>query len=158
MHRQPFIDVQLVDHPVRLMPIESFSHDAGGECVFLGRTRLDRHPTHGELRRLTYEAYREMAESVLTDLARQAIEQFGCLAVRVHHAIGDVPVGEASVLVQVACGHRDKAFDACRFLIDRLKSDAPIWKREQWARGETWSESANVACAGARASKKGPIT
>jgi molybdopterin synthase catalytic subunit len=140
----PIIDVQLFDHPVRMLALEPFPREAGGECVFLGRTRLEHHPQHGELRRLSYEAYREMAERVLRDLAQQTIERFECFAVRVHHAIGEVPVGEASVLVQVVCGHRDKAFAACRFLIDRLKSDAPIWKREQWERGETWSEAANV--------------
>jgi molybdopterin synthase catalytic subunit len=152
MPLQPFIDVQLIDHPVRMMAIEPFPREAGGECVFLGRTRLEHHPQHGELQRLSYEAYREMAERVLHDLARLAIERYDCLAVRVHHALGEVPVGEASVLVQVACGHRDKAFEACRFLIDRLKTDAPIWKREQWERGETWSEAASVpdqAAAGA---------
>ena len=144
MQAKPFIDVRLVDQSVKTTAIEPFPREAGGECVFLGRTRLDRHPQHGALQKLSYEAYREMAERVLHDLAQQAIERFDCLAVRVHHAIGEVPVGEASVLVQVACGHRDKAFDACRFLIDRLKSDAPIWKREQWERGETWSEAASV--------------
>jgi molybdopterin synthase catalytic subunit len=67
------------------------------------------------------------------------VEKFGCLAVRMHHALGEVPPGEASVLVQVVCGHRDMAFAACRFLIDELKAKAPIWKREQWTDGSTWS-------------------
>lgn len=124
--------------------LSPFPIEAGGECVFLGRTRMERHAKHGDLLRLSYDAYREMAERVLHDLAREAVNRFGCLAVRVHHAIGEVPVGEASVLVQVACGHRDKAFEACRFLIDRLKTDAPIWKREQWQGGETWSDAATT--------------
>ena len=141
---EPFIDVRLVDHPVEMMEIAPFPSHAGGECVFLGRTRRDKHPQHGELRRLQYEAYRPMAEQVLRGLARQAVDQFGCLAVRLHHAVGEVPVGSASVLVQVVCGHRDRAFEACRFLIDRLKADAPIWKRENWERGETWSESSSI--------------
>jgi molybdopterin synthase catalytic subunit len=153
MRHQPLIDVQLIDHPVQALSLDAFPRDAGGECVFLGRTRLDRHPQHGELKRLRYEAYREMALSVLSDLAQQAIDRFDCLAVRMHHAIGEVPVGQASVLVQVACGHRDKAFEACRFLIDRLKADAPIWKREQWERGETWSEAASIPVANPPAKK-----
>ena len=141
---EPFIDVRLVDRPVEMMEIAPFPPHAGGECVFLGRTRRDKHPQHGELRRLQYEAYRPMAEQVLRGLARQAVDQFGCLAVRLHHAVGEVTVGSASVLVQVVCGHRDRAFEACRFLIDRLKADAPIWKRENWERGETWSESSSI--------------
>ena len=48
--------------------------------------------------------------------------------------------GDASVLVQVACGHRAESFEACRFLIDALKAQVPIWKREEWADGTTWSE------------------
>lgn len=141
------IDVQLVEHPVMVTERLPLPLGTGAECVFLGRTRLDTHPVHGALKRLSYEAYREMAENVLRDLSQQAIDTFGCIAVRIHHALGEVPIGEASVLVQVACGHRDKAFEACRFLIDRLKSHAPIWKREVWEHGETWSDAASVITA-----------
>ena len=137
---QAIVDVRLVDGPLALAPVQPFPPAAGGECIFIGRTRRELHDEHGELRSLFYEAYRPMAEHVLRGLARDAIERFDCLAVRLHHAIGDVPVGEASVLVQVACGHRGEAFEACRFLIDRLKREAPIWKQERWASGgETWS-------------------
>jgi molybdopterin synthase catalytic subunit len=138
----PFIDVQIVDHPVEMMTLLPFPVEAGGECIFLGRTRFEQHSEHGDLLRLTYDAYRDMAVRVLNDLAMQSVSRFECLAVRVHHAVGDVPVGSASVLVQVACGHRDKAFEACRFLIDRLKTDAQIWKREHWQRGASWSDAA----------------
>ena len=136
------IDIQLVNHPIApaIDPFLTLAAGAGGgECVFLGRTRLDSHSQRGQLLRLDYEAYASMAETVLRELADEAVESFGCLAVRIHHALGEVPPGEASVLVQVVCGHRDKAFAACRFLIDELKAKAPIWKREQWADGSTWS-------------------
>jgi len=138
------IDVRLLDHPVRVIEFDPFPQPAGGECVFLGRTREERHPKHGPLLRLSYEAYHSMAITVLQELSQRAVEQFGCLAVRIHHAIGVVPPGEASVLVQVVCGHRAAAFDACRFLIDRLKAEAPIWKREEWADGSTWSHGEPV--------------
>lgn len=144
----PILDVQLVDHPVVAQSFDPFPQPAGAECVFLGRTRIETHDEHGELTRLGYEAYAPMAEKVLRQLAETATTQFGCLAVRVHHAIGDVPPGEASVLVQVVAGHRGAAFDACRFLIDRLKVEAPIWKREVWADGTTWSTGAPVEAAG----------
>jgi molybdopterin synthase catalytic subunit len=133
------IDVSLLDHPVDGRPLEPFPQRAGAECVFLGRTRLEDHPEHGLLEGLRYEAHRGMAEQVLRGLAETAARQYDCLAVRIHHAVGEVPIGAASVLVQVACGHRVQAFDACRFLIDRLKCSAPIWKQEQWADGTTWS-------------------
>ena len=141
----PIIDVRLVNHPVEFTPIDPFPHSAGGECVFFGRTRIETHPEHGRLTRLSYEAYAPMAQSMLRDLAQQAMQQFGCMLVRIHHATGEVPPGRASVLVQVACAHRDAAFDACRFLIDRLKAQAPIWKREEWEDGSTWSAGTPVA-------------
>jgi molybdopterin synthase catalytic subunit len=85
-----------------------------------------------------------MADQVLRELVDQAVREFDCLLVRLHHAIGEVPPGEASVLVQVVCAHRASAFKACRFLIDALKSRAPIWKREDWADGHSWSAGQTV--------------
>ena len=141
----PVIDVKLLDEPLRYLPFDPFPQPAGAECVFLGRSRAEEHAEHGRLRRLRYDAYRPMARRVLGDLAQRAAQRFGCLAVRLHHALGDVPPGEASVLVQVVCGHRAEALDACRFLIDAIKAEAPIWKREHWADGATWSEGSPVA-------------
>lgn len=142
------LEVRLLDQPVSpvsYLPLEPFPQPAGAECIFIGRTRAEEHPAHGPLIRLEYEAYRGMAERVLRELAQAAVEQFGCLAVRVHHAVGPVPIGEASVLVQVVGNRRDGALQACRFLIDQIKATAPIWKREVWADGETWSAGQPVA-------------
>jgi molybdopterin synthase catalytic subunit len=138
------IDVRLLDHPVQIADLAPFPPECGAECVFLGRTRGERHEQHGRLTKLSYEAYQPLAERTMRELVDQAIDQFGCAAVRLHHAVGDVAIGEASVLVQVACGHRDQAFRACRFLIDELKRRVPIWKREVWADGTTWAEGVPV--------------
>ena len=144
------VDIQLVPHPIQgdatrpEFPL-GFPPDAGAECVFIGRTRAEAHPVHGPLVRLDYHAYEAMAATVLRALADRAIADYGCSAVRIHHATGPVAIGEASVLVQVACGHRDKAFAACRMLIDRLKAEAPVWKREVWSDGATWSQGTPVA-------------
>ncbi len=143
------IDVRILEHPVEPASVEPFPEHAGAECVFLGRTRLEVHPQHGALVSLTYHAYRPLARRTLDSLAEEATRRFGCLAVRIHHALGEVAVGEPSVLVQVACGHRDTAFEACRFLIDSLKATAPIWKRETWADGATWSAGTPVRPEGA---------
>jgi len=140
----PTIDVQLTDQPVAVQGMKPFLPTCGAECVFLGRTRGERHEVHGDLIKLSYEAYRPLAERTLRDLAEEAVARFGCAAVRLYHAMGDVPVGEASVLVQVWCGHREQAFEACRFLIDALKARAPIWKREVWSDGTTWAEGVPV--------------
>lgn len=143
--KQAVIDVRLLDQPVVYLPIEDFPQPAGAECVFLGRTRIETHNTHGKLMRLDYKAYAPLAESTLRNLAEQAAREYSCLFVRVHHAIGEVPPGQASVLVQVVCGHRGKSFEACRWLIDTLKKQAPIWKHERWERGETWAEGTPVS-------------
>ncbi len=144
MPAAPAIDVRICDRPVGMVDADHFPPDAGAECVFLGRTRGETHPRHGTLTRLSYEAYRPLADRTLTDLARDATRRFDCMFVRIHHAVGDVPVGDASVLVHVVCGHRAQAFEACRFLIDRLKASAPIWKRELWADGTSWSRGTPV--------------
>lgn len=140
------IDIRLLPHPVARDADEpALPSEAGAECLFVGRTRGENHPIHGPLLRLDYHAYEPMALHVLHALADAALADFGCRGIRIYHATGPVAVGEASVLVHVACGHRDKAFAACRMLIDRLKSEAPIWKREVWADGTTWSEGTMVA-------------
>lgn len=138
-------DIRLIEGPVLLPEWDEFPQPAGAECIFLGRTRIEQHPVHGQLTRLSYEAYRPMAERVLAALADRAVSHYQCILVRIHHAIGDVPPGSASVLVQVVTAHRAEAFDACRGLIDALKSQAPIWKRELWEDGTTWSVGAPVS-------------
>lgn len=137
------IDILFTSGPVEYLapPVMAAG---GGECVFLGRTRGEVHDRHGSLQMLRYTAYESMARRVLESLAGVAVKDHGALFVRIHHSMGQVPVGQASVLIQVVCGHRDKAFDACRMLIDRLKSEAPIWKSEVWADGTTWSRGLEV--------------
>lgn len=153
----PWFDLRLVhgpvdvpDNPQVVAPaawtaLTPFPTDCGAECVFIGRTRLERSAAHGLLLRLEYEAYSGMAVAHFGTLATDAVERFDCRAVRLLHAVGAVAVGEASVLVQVAAAHRDASFLACRMLIDRLKAEAPIWKREVWADGATWSSGSIVA-------------
>jgi len=138
------IDAQLLDAPVESIPFDPFPQPAGAECVFFGRTRDETHPTHGRLTRIEYEAYRPLAERTLHDLAAQTAARFGCLGVRIHHAIGPVAAGEASVVVQVVAGHRREAFEACRWLMDELKRSVPIWKREIWSDATTWSDGTKV--------------
>ena len=91
------IDVQILDHPVQAQPVEPFPESAGAECSFLGRTRLEVHPEHGRLVRLSYQAYIPLARHTLSDLAEQASRQFECDMVRIHHAVGEVPIGAVLV-------------------------------------------------------------
>jgi len=123
----------------------------GAETIFIGRTRGQTHPQFGKLLRLEYEVYAPMAEKLLAQLARDAAEQHDCRAIRLVHARGPVAPGDASVVIQVATPHRGEAFAACRQIIERLKHELPIWKREVWERGQSYVEGC-TACAGKRTS------
>jgi molybdopterin synthase catalytic subunit len=77
-------------------------------------------------------------------IAAEAVERWRC-RVALQHRVGRLEIGEPSVLIAVACGHRGQAFDACRYLIDTLKERVPIWKREVWEGGEVWIEGEGEA-------------
>lgn len=89
--------------------------------------------------RLTYEAYVPLAERALAQIADEARERWEIGAVAVHHRIGDLEITETAVLVVVAAPHRQAAFAAAAYVMDRIKEIVPIWKREHWADGsEEW--------------------
>lgn len=109
----------------------------GAIVTFVGVTRDESHPTHGSLKYLAYEAYDSMARSQLMKLAGIAIERREAGRVAIVHRVGAVPPGDPSVVIGVACAHRAEAFEACRWLIDTIKRDVPIWKKDVFADGET---------------------
>jgi molybdopterin synthase catalytic subunit len=150
--KNPPIFVAVQDGPVRVVDMD-WPGVCGGECVFLGRTREETHPQFGPLIRLEYQVYGPMAQKVLEQMSADAAERYGCRAVRIVHAQGSVEPGEASVVIQVATAHRGEAFEACRYLIDRIKRDLPVWKREVWRDGETFVEG---CCAGGAGSSDVP--
>ncbi|MFK7741257.1 MAG: molybdenum cofactor biosynthesis protein MoaE [Planctomycetota bacterium] len=106
----------------------------GAVVTFAGTTR--NHNEGKQVVSLSYETYTEMAQRVMCGLFEEAIRRFPITRARVVHRLGEVPVGEATVVVVVASPHRGPAFDACRFLMDRLKDEVPIWKREKLVDGE----------------------
>ena len=87
---------------------------------------------------LTYEAFEPMALSVLDEIADEIESRFGVRRLALVHRLGDVAVGESSVLIVVAAPHRGEAFEACRYAIEELKARAPIWKSERFADGSVW--------------------
>jgi molybdopterin synthase catalytic subunit len=111
---------------------------AGGIVTFVGQVRA--HSRGREVTQLEYEAYPEMAEAVFVQIAQEAKRDFDILDIAIHHRIGNLTVGEISVVVAVAAAHRAAAFDAARFAIDTLKRTAPIWKKEHGADGAVWVE------------------
>jgi molybdopterin synthase catalytic subunit len=135
--------IGLVEEPVRLGTALAEVSDprAGGIAVFLGTTRGERDPAGRELVALDYEAYTDMAEAQLRDLALRARARWPILGLVVLHSTGRVLVGKPSVLIAVSTPHRAEAFEACRWLIDTLKAEAAIWKKEIWSDGSgSWVE------------------
>jgi len=89
---------------------------------------------------LVYEAYEEMALKQMCALAQEATQRFAIRDVLLVHRLDRLNVGETSVLIAVASAHRAAAFDACRWLIDRLKKTVPIWKKEHFEDGAVWAD------------------
>jgi molybdopterin synthase catalytic subunit len=108
---------------------------AGGTCLFLGTVRD--HSATGAVTGLTYEAWEEMAAQRLEEIGEEMLEKWPVRKVALLHRTGDLVIGEASVVVACSAPHRAEAFDACRYGIERLKEDVPIWKKEHLAEGES---------------------
>ncbi len=112
--------------------------DAGGIVVFLGTVR---DANRGKrVRHLEYEAYPEMAESKMRDIASRLEKAGGPVRIAMHHRVGDLAVGDVAVVVVAAAPHRDAAFTAARAAIDELKQVVPIWKKEYTDDGAVWIE------------------
>ena len=112
------------------------SPEAGGIDVFLGTTRAESRADGTPLVALDYEAYGEMALKRIGQLAAEARKQWPIVKLVMLHRTGRVALAEPSVIIAVSTPHRAESFAACRWLIDALKKDVPIWKREIWKDGE----------------------
>lgn len=122
----------------------------GAVVLFVGQTRESAGtPAPGEERaaeqsagqvveELEYEAFEEMALRVFEQIAEEIESRHGVSRLAILHRTGEVPLGEASVVVAAASPHRGAAFEAARYAIDELKARAPIWKSEHFAGGSRW--------------------
>jgi MoaE-MoaD fusion protein len=109
---------------------------AGAIATFIGTVR-----DHGRGRAVThleYEAYAPAAELTMSQIGDEIQERWGIDQVAIVHRVGSLAVGEASVVISVASAHRDAAFEACRYAIERIKEIVPIWKKEHYADGAAW--------------------
>ncbi|HTS72993.1 MAG TPA: molybdenum cofactor biosynthesis protein MoaE [Gaiellaceae bacterium] len=109
---------------------------AGAVATFTGTVR--RESRGREVERLEYEAYAEMAEEVMAKLAAGLQARHDLCAVAIHHRVGRLEIGEASVVIAVSAPHRQAALAACREAIDTLKETVPLWKKEVYEGGEEW--------------------
>jgi molybdopterin synthase catalytic subunit len=131
--------VAVTEAPLDPRELERFvsAAELGGVVTFSGLVR--NHNRGRGVEFLEYDGYRPMAERELARIAREAATRWGG-RIAIHHRLGRLEIGEASVVVAAACAHRAEAFEACRFAIDTLKRTVPIWKREVWEGGEAWIE------------------
>jgi molybdopterin synthase catalytic subunit len=112
------------------------SPEAGAIDIFIGTTR--NHSNGKEVLSLEYEVYEPMALKLMEAIVAEAHRRWTINRIAIVHRVGKVEIGEASVIVGVSAPHRREAFEACRYAIDALKKDVPIWKKEFFADGEIW--------------------
>lgn len=129
--------IGLISQSLHLTEALRFCADAraGAIDLFLGCTRAQQRGDGVPLVALDYEAFPELAERQLRELVKQARSQFPIIRCVVLHRLGRVPLAEPSVVIVVATPHRAESFAACRWLIDMLKREVAIWKREVWSDG-----------------------
>ena len=122
-----------IDHAMLTERVRS--NAAGGVVTFLGTVRefTDGKQTGS----LDYEAYPEMALKKMEQIEAEGRARWPIIEAAIVHRVGHLELGEVSVAIAVCCPHRSQAFEACRYLIDRVKEVVPIWKRENWSNGES---------------------
>jgi molybdopterin synthase catalytic subunit/molybdopterin converting factor small subunit len=109
---------------------------AGAIATFVGTTRVE---SRGRtVHHLEYEAYEGMAEKVMAEVASSLKERYDLCEVAIHHRVGRVEIGDASVVIAVSAAHRQDALAACKDAIDMLKEQVPLWKKEVYEGGEEW--------------------
>ncbi len=130
--------IKLIEGELSLGECYEYVQDdgCGGLALFVGTVRNN---TKGkEVLKLQFSAYEPMAVKEMNLIALKAIDMFGIHKIAIHHAVGNLGIGEVPVIIAVSSAHREAAFKACQFAIDTLKETVPIWKKEFFEDGEIW--------------------
>ena len=114
----------------------------GAIATFVGLVRD--HNAGRRVRWLDYEAYEPLALKAFAQIDDEARGRWPSVRLAIHHRVGRLAIGEASVAIAAASAHRAEAFAACRYAIERVKQIAPIWKHEHFEGGEVWIEGATA--------------
>jgi len=122
--------------------VQAQGEGCGAVCTFLGIVRA----THKgrRVQHLEYEAFEPLALKALERIAGEAADEWPGVRLAIHHRVGRLQVGEASVAIAAAASHRAESFQACRYAIERIKQIAPIWKHEFFDEGDAWVEGATA--------------
>ncbi len=126
---------RLVTKPISLDGIlaETAAPEAGALAIFCGTVR--NHNENRSVRKLSYSAYEPLAEKTLADIEHEAGEKFDILSCRIVHRLGDLGIGDTSLLIVVRSVHRAEAYEASRYAIEEVKHRAPVWKLEEYTDG-----------------------
>jgi molybdopterin synthase catalytic subunit len=117
--------------------VASVMRPSDGAYVLFDGVVRDHHEGHA-VESILYEAYEPMAEKEIDRIVREVSSQFAGVAIAIRHRLGELRVGDSSIVIVCAAPHRAEAFAACRLMIDRVKETVPIWKKERGSSGEEW--------------------
>ena len=133
--------IKITSEKLNLQDCYDFVQDAscGGIALFVGTVRNKTKEKSVTL--LDFSTYKPMAIKELEKIAEVALEKYDILKVAIHHAEGELNIGEIAVIIALSYQHRKASFEACQFAIDTLKETVPIWKKEHFADGEIWVNS-----------------
>lgn len=132
----------LTPNPIDLTSFKGTSASAGAEYLFIGKVR--NHHQGRAVRYLEYEAYGPMAEKQIQKLVDAAQQQWPLIRVAVQHRVGRLAIGDIAIAILTESAHRQESFAANQYLIDHIKHEVPIWKREFYADGtQDWVNCAH---------------
>lgn len=113
-------------------------NSAGALSIFIGNVRNQ--GRSGNVSEIYYETYREMAEQKMREIENEAQTKWQIKKLVAFHRIGNVRVGETSVIIGISSEHRHESFEACKYVIDGVKSRVPIWKKEISKESQKWAD------------------
>jgi molybdopterin synthase catalytic subunit len=133
--------IKITENPIDVQKVieTASSLGAGAINVFIGAVRNTAHDKNVVW--LQYEAYESMAVSETRKIIDEAAARWGLMGWAVSHRVGTLKPGEIAVVVAVSTRHRKESFEACQFIIDKLKEKVPIFKKEVFENGEEWVEA-----------------
>jgi len=130
--------IKITKEKLNLQACYDFVQDpsCGGIALFVGTVRNATKTK--EVTLLDFSTYKPMATKEMQKIADKALLDFDILKITIHHAEGELLIGDIPVIIAVSSPHRKAAFTACQFAIDTLKDTVPIWKKEHFVDGEVW--------------------
>jgi molybdopterin synthase catalytic subunit len=143
MDRRASVTIQAADFDVgqELALLRQADLRVGAVCSFVGTVRAAGQPGDAQVLQMELEHYPGMTEKAIEAMVAEAFRRFDIHAARVIHRVGKLLPGDQIVLVAVTSAHRGQSFQACEFLMDYLKTQAPFWKKERTPQGEHWVDA-----------------